>query len=55
MTPLLYAAAALAFYSDLEWTNPYYEGGTHNSTAAEAFVCSLVGLWGGLLIGVFTE
>jgi len=55
MTPLLYAAAALSFYDELEWTNIYFQGGTHKSNAAEAFLCSLVGLWGGLVIGIFTE
>lgn len=43
LTPLLYAAAKMGF-------NDFVEG-----TVGNAFACSVVGLWGGLIIGAQTE
>lgn len=45
LTPLLYAAAAISLPA----------GSLYASYASKGFVCSLVGLWGGLIIGAQTE
>mgnify|MGYP002628317030 CR=1 FL=1 len=48
LTPLLYLAAELCLPDSFVVSNP-------NNTPKDAFICTLVGLWGGLIIGAQTE
>ena len=52
MTPTLYFLAIWCLPSEFEFKG-VHEGS--NVTAMRAFVCCAIGLWSGLIIGVFTE